>query len=126
MYIDFAVPDRHHITTRFSNCDKLENGAINTRIINESMSTLLFISITRHFKTYFILFHIKTKNDNRSFKMQINSQSKKLKLSPGPEYREYGHRDPSRWPCGNLYQQTLAPTSPTSGRRSAGIVRSRT
>jgi hypothetical protein len=36
------------------------------------------------------------------------------------ESREYGHRDPSHWP------QRLALTSPTSGSRSVGIVRSRT
>jgi hypothetical protein len=42
------------------------------------------------------------------------------------ENREYGRRDPSRWPRGTLYPQTLAITSPTSGGRSVGIVRSRT
>jgi hypothetical protein len=40
--------------------------------------------------------------------------------------REYGHRDPSRWPRDTLYPQKLALTSPTSGGRSVGIVRSRT
>jgi hypothetical protein len=44
----------------------------------------------------------------------------------GLESREYGSRDPSRWPRGTLYQQKLELTSPTSGGRSAGIVRSRT
>jgi hypothetical protein len=44
----------------------------------------------------------------------------------GVESREYGRRDPSRWPCGTLYPQMLALTSPTSGVRSVGIVRSRT
>jgi hypothetical protein len=39
--------------------------------------------------------------------------------------REYGHRDPWRWPRGTLYPQKLALTSPTSGS-SIGIVRSRT
>jgi hypothetical protein len=42
------------------------------------------------------------------------------------ENREYGHRDPSRWPRGTVYPQKLAITSPTSGGRSVGIVRSRT
>jgi hypothetical protein len=42
------------------------------------------------------------------------------------ENREYGHRDPSRWPRGTLYPQKLAITSPTSDGRSVGIVRSRT
>jgi hypothetical protein len=32
----------------------------------------------------------------------------------------------SRWPRGTLYPQKLALTSPTSGGRSAGIVRLRT
>jgi hypothetical protein len=34
--------------------------------------------------------------------------------------------DPSRWPRGTLYLQKLALTSPTSGGRLVGIVRSRT
>jgi hypothetical protein len=42
------------------------------------------------------------------------------------ENQEYGRRDPSRWPHGTLYPQKLAITSPTSGGRSVGIVRSRT
>jgi hypothetical protein len=44
----------------------------------------------------------------------------------GLESREYGSRDPSRWSRGTLYPQKLALTSPTSGFRSVGIVRSRT
>jgi hypothetical protein len=44
----------------------------------------------------------------------------------GLEIREYGNRDPSRWPRGTLYPQKLALTSSTSGGRSVGIVRSRT
>jgi hypothetical protein len=44
----------------------------------------------------------------------------------GLESREYGLRDPSRWPRGTLYPQNLALTSPTCGGRSVGIVRSRT
>jgi hypothetical protein len=42
------------------------------------------------------------------------------------ENLEYGLRDPSRRPRGTLYPQKLAVTSPTSGGRSVGIVRSRT
>jgi hypothetical protein len=44
----------------------------------------------------------------------------------GPEIRDYGRRDPSRWPRGTLYPQRLALTSPTSDGRYVGIVRSRT
>jgi hypothetical protein len=33
---------------------------------------------------------------------------------------------PSGWPRGTLYPQKLAITSPTSGGRSVGIIRSRT
>jgi hypothetical protein len=40
------------------------------------------------------------------------------------ENREYGRRDPSRWPRGTLYAQKLAITSPSG--RSVGIVRLRT
>jgi hypothetical protein len=43
----------------------------------------------------------------------------------GKEIRDYGRRDPSRWPRGTLCLQKLAPTSPTSGGRSVSIVRSR-
>jgi hypothetical protein len=39
--------------------------------------------------------------------------------------REYGRRDPSRWPCGTFCPQKLALTSLTSGGRLVGIVRSR-
>jgi hypothetical protein len=44
----------------------------------------------------------------------------------GLENREYSRKDPSRWTLGTLYPQKLALTSPTSGGRSVGIVRSRT
>jgi hypothetical protein len=44
----------------------------------------------------------------------------------GLETWGYGHRDPSRRSRGTLYPQKLALTSPTGGRRSACIVRSRT
>jgi hypothetical protein len=44
----------------------------------------------------------------------------------GLESRDYGRRDPSRWPRGILYPQKLTLTSSTSGCRSIGIVRSRT
>jgi hypothetical protein len=42
------------------------------------------------------------------------------------ESREYGRRDPPRWPRGTLYPQMLALTSPKSGGRSVGVVRLRT
>jgi hypothetical protein len=44
----------------------------------------------------------------------------------GLENRDYGRRDPSRWPRGTLYPQKLALTSPTSSGPSVCIVRSRT
>jgi hypothetical protein len=44
----------------------------------------------------------------------------------GLERREYGSRDPSRWPRGTLYAQKLALTSLTSVGRSVDIVLSRT
>jgi hypothetical protein len=44
----------------------------------------------------------------------------------GLEIREYGRRDPSRWPRGTLYPQKFALTSLTSDGHSVGIVRSRT
>jgi hypothetical protein len=42
------------------------------------------------------------------------------------ESREFGRGNPLCWPCDTLYPQKLAPTSPTSGGLSVGIVRSRT
>jgi hypothetical protein len=42
------------------------------------------------------------------------------------EIREYGRRDPSRWPRGTLYPQKPVLSSPTSGGCLVGIVRSRT
>jgi hypothetical protein len=47
-------------------------------------------------------------------------------MKPGLENRDYGRRDPSRWPRGTLYPQNLALISLTSGGRSVGIVRWRT
>jgi hypothetical protein len=44
----------------------------------------------------------------------------------GLESREYGRGVSLSWPHNTLYSQKLALTSPTSGGRSAGIVRSRT
>jgi hypothetical protein len=44
----------------------------------------------------------------------------------GLENSEYGRKDPSRWTSGTFHPQKLALTSPTSGGRSVGIVRSRT
>jgi hypothetical protein len=44
----------------------------------------------------------------------------------GLEIREYGRKDPSRWPRGSLYPQKMALTSPTRSGRSVGIVRTRT
>jgi hypothetical protein len=44
----------------------------------------------------------------------------------GLENRKHSRRDPSRWPRGTLYPQKLVPTSPTTGGRSVGVVRSRT
>jgi hypothetical protein len=44
----------------------------------------------------------------------------------GLENREYGRRNPSRWPRGTLHPQMLALPSLTSGGRSVSIVRFRT
>jgi hypothetical protein len=42
------------------------------------------------------------------------------------ENLEYYCRDPSCWPCGTVYLQKLALTSPTGSDHSVGIARSRT
>jgi hypothetical protein len=44
----------------------------------------------------------------------------------GLEIQEYGSRDLSCLPCGNLNPQNLALISPTSGSHLVGIVRSQT
>jgi hypothetical protein len=44
----------------------------------------------------------------------------------GIEIRDYGRRDPPRWPRNTLSPQKLVLTLPTSGGRLIGIVRSRT
>jgi hypothetical protein len=44
----------------------------------------------------------------------------------GLESRRNGRTDSSRWPRGTFYAKKLALSSPTSGGRSVGIVRSRT
>jgi hypothetical protein len=49
---------------------------------------------------------------------------KRKSIGSGLESREYGRRDPSRWPRDTLYSQKLALTSSISGGRSVGIVHS--
>jgi hypothetical protein len=49
-----------------------------------------------------------------------------LSYWPPLKSREYGRKDPSRWPRDILYPQKLTLTSPTSDGRSVGIVRLRT
>jgi hypothetical protein len=44
----------------------------------------------------------------------------------GLQNREYGRREPSRWPGGTLYPQKLELNLPTISGSSVGIVRSRT
>jgi hypothetical protein len=39
----------------------------------------------------------------------------------GLENREYGRRDPSRWPHGTFYPRKLSLTPPTSGGRSLAV-----
>jgi hypothetical protein len=55
----------------------------------------------------------------------IEEQLGRKSCGSGLKSREYGRRDAARWPRGTLYPQKLALTSPTSGGRSVGIVRSR-
>jgi hypothetical protein len=49
-----------------------------------------------------------------------------IAVSIGLESREYGSKDPSRWPRGTRYPQKLALTSPTCCGCSVGIVHLRT
>jgi hypothetical protein len=61
-----------------------------------------------------------------SFVSTIEELLERKSSGSGLENREYGRRDLSRWPRGTLYPQKLTFTSPTSGGRWVGIVRSRT
>jgi hypothetical protein len=56
----------------------------------------------------------------------IEELPKRKSSGSGLENREYGRRDPSRWPRGTLYPQKLAITPLTSGCRLVGIVHSQT
>jgi hypothetical protein len=58
--------------------------------------------------------------------LSLPNKALTIRLAAGLENREYGSRDPSRWPCDTLYPQKLTLTSPTSCDRSVGIVRSPT
>jgi hypothetical protein len=58
--------------------------------------------------------------------VQLRSYLEEKVAAPGLEIREYGCRDPTRWPRGTLCPQKLALTLSTSGGRSIDIVRSRT
>jgi hypothetical protein len=64
--------------------------------------------------------------DPLSLVCKIEELLERKSSDSGVEIREYGIRDPSRCPRDNLYPQKLALTSPTSGGRSVGIIRSRT
>jgi hypothetical protein len=61
-----------------------------------------------------------------SLVITIEGLLRRKNSSSGLETREYGRKDPSRWPRGILYTQKLALSFPTSGGRSVGTVRSRT
>jgi hypothetical protein len=52
----------------------------------------------------------------------LSSYLKEKSSGFGLENREYGCRDPSLRPRGIIYPQKLAPSSPTSGGHSVGIV----
>jgi hypothetical protein len=56
----------------------------------------------------------------------IEEVLKRKSIGSRLENREFGHRDPSRWPHGTLYPQKLALTSLTSGVCSVGIIYLRT
>jgi hypothetical protein len=48
----------------------------------------------------------------------------KKKSCSGLETREYGRRDPARWPCNTFYPHKMALVSPTSDGSSVCIIRS--
>jgi hypothetical protein len=61
-----------------------------------------------------------------SFMSTVEELLERKSSGYGLQSGEFGRRDPLGWPRGTLYPQNLALTSPTSGCRSVGIVRSRT
>jgi hypothetical protein len=66
------------------------------------------------------------KRDPLSLVSTMDELLERKRRVSGLENRNYSRRDQSRWPHGTFYPQNLALTSPTSGGRSVGIVRSRT
>jgi hypothetical protein len=56
----------------------------------------------------------------------IEEQLGRKSSGSGLENRDYGRRDPLRWPRDTPYPQKLALTSLRSCGRSVGVVRSRT
>jgi hypothetical protein len=62
----------------------------------------------------------------RSLASRIEELIGRKSSGSGLENRDYGCRNPSRWPRGTLCPQTLALTSQTSSGRSVGIVRLQT
>jgi hypothetical protein len=73
---------------------------------------------------------VRREKDQCWFEDNIEIELRKIRRGnmnwTGLESREYGRGNSSRWPRGTLYPQNVALTSPTSGGRSVGIVRSRT
>jgi hypothetical protein len=54
----------------------------------------------------------------------IEELLEKKSSGSGLENRDYGRRDPPRWPRDTFYPQKLILTSPASGALSVGIARS--
>jgi hypothetical protein len=63
---------------------------------------------------------------NHSSNIRLRSYLNEKVAAPVLKTEINGREDPLRWPRNTLYPQKLALTSPTSGGRSVGIVRSRT
>jgi hypothetical protein len=128
--------------SRDSNCDPIVAQAVASRYADIAILRLLEISglFTNVVNTYCLCFlRPPLWSSGQSFWLQIQKSGfysrrhhifeellGRKSIGSRLEIREYSRRDPSRWPYDTLYPQKLALTSPTSGCRSVGIVRSRT
>jgi hypothetical protein len=118
-----------HTHTRMHARNHTHTHVLSEVILNFCMGHCL-ITVNKLFNTYFDL------NEKNAFICDVYSSKIMLLYNPilfaictsttGLESREYGRRDPSRWPRSTFYPQKLTLTSRTSGSRSVGIVRSRT
>jgi hypothetical protein len=78
------------------------------------------------FRGYLIFWVVGLERGPLSLVSTIEELLERKSSGSGLESQQYGRSDPSHWPRGTVYPKKLVLISPTSGRRSVGILRSRT